>query len=98
MTTHEKRYYNGKKEKVREIPEEFNTCEDAAGFWETHDSTEYDDVLEEVEMEVDIDKRHYLVEIDRDISEVLHRNARKKGVTDSALASSLLREELVKMK
>ena len=83
-----------KKGKVEEIPEEFQTYEEAAEFWDTHDSTEYSDVLEEVEIEVDIQKRHYLVEIDKESSRVLHEKALEQGVPDGVLASKLLQKEL----
>jgi len=62
-----------KRKKVEEIPEDFKTYEKAAEFWDTHDSTKYKDVLEEVKMEVDIRKRHYLVEMDKDVAKVLHK-------------------------
>ncbi len=84
--------------KVEEIPEEFKTYEEAAEFWDTHNSTEYKDVLEEVKMKVDIQKRRYLIEIDEDIAKVLHKNAQRKGIPDSALASEILRKQLVGMK
>lgn len=83
--------------KAEEMPEEFETYEDAAEFWDTHDSTEYDDVLEEVAIEVDIQKRHYLIEMDADSSKVLHENARKQGIPDSVFASELLQKQLVAM-
>ena len=83
--------------KVEEMPEEFETYEDAAEFWDTHDSTEYDDVLEEVVIEVDIQKRHYLIEMDTNSSKVLHENARKQGIPDSVFASELLQKQLVAM-
>ena len=47
--------------KLEKIPEEFKTYEEAADFWDTHDSTDYLDNLEEIEMEVDVQKRHYLL-------------------------------------
>ncbi len=87
-----------RKEKIEEIPEEFKTFEAAAEFWDTHDSSNYDDEFEDVEMEVDIRKRHYLVEIDKEFSWVLHKKAQKHGIPDSVFASKLLQEELVKMK
>jgi len=46
--------------KLKKIPEEFKTYEEAADFWDTHDSTDYLDNLEEIEVEVDIQKKHYL--------------------------------------
>ncbi len=45
--------------KVKQLPEEFKTLEDASEFWDAHDSTEFMEVLEEVDMKVDLQKRHY---------------------------------------
>jgi hypothetical protein len=39
-----------------------------ADFWDIHDSMDYLDNLEEIEMEVDIQKRHYLIEVDMKIA------------------------------
>ena len=36
----------------KKIPEEFKTYEEAAEFWDTHDSTDYLDELEEIEIKV----------------------------------------------
>ena len=77
------------------MPEEFKTYEEAAEFWDTHDSTEYKDVLEEVEVKVDLQKRHYLVELDNNIAKVLQEKARKKGVPANHLASELLQKQLI---
>ena len=67
--------------KLEKIPEEFKTYEEAADFWDTHDSTDYLDNLEEIELEVDIQKRHYLLEVDMQIAEILQESARKKGIS-----------------
>ena len=45
------------------LPEEFDSISDAATFWETHDSADYEDMMEEVEFEVDIKRHMYLVPI-----------------------------------
>ena len=81
-----------------EIPEKFRSYEEAAEFWEIHESTDFQHALEDVDVEVDIQKRHYLVELDEEVSEILHRNAQKRGIPDSAFASHLLRKELVKLR
>ncbi|HYN44809.1 MAG TPA: CopG family antitoxin [Candidatus Limnocylindrales bacterium] len=80
--------------KIEKIPEKFKTYEDAADFWDTHDSTDYLDKLEEIEMEVDIQKKHYLIEVDMEIAEILQENARKKGISVSYLANELLHKQL----
>ena len=80
--------------KPEKIPEEFKTYEEAADFWDTHDSTDYLDMLEEIEMDVDIQKKHYLIEVDMKIAEILQECARKKGVSASSLANELLHKQL----
>lgn len=81
--------------KPEKIPEEFKTYEEAAEFWDTHDSADYLDDLEEVEMEVDIQKKHYLIELDMNTAELLKKSAKKKGVPISFLANELIQKQLV---
>ena len=81
--------------KIKHIPEEFKTYEEAAEFWDTHDSTEYEDALEDVEMHVDIQKRHYLIELDKNVAQLLQKSAMKKGVPPGYLASEILEKRLV---
>ena len=80
--------------KPEKIPEEFKTYEEAADFWDTHDSMDYLDNLEEIEMEIDIQKRHYLIEVDMKIAGILQESARKKGISASSLANELLHKQL----
>ncbi|MBU4077949.1 MAG: BrnA antitoxin family protein [Euryarchaeota archaeon] len=80
--------------KLKKIPEEFKTYEEAADFWDTHDSTDYLNNLEEIEMEVDVQKRHFLLEVDMQIAKRLQESARKKGISASSLANELLYKQL----
>ena len=80
--------------KPEKIPEEFKTYEEAADFWDTHDSTDYLNNLEEIEMEVDVQKRHFLLEVDMQIAKRLQESARKKGISASSLANELLYKQL----
>lgn len=80
--------------KSKKIPDEFNTYEAAAEFWDTHDSTDYLDELEEIEMKVDIQKHHFLIEVEMNTAELLQKNARKKGIPVSFLANELLQKQL----
>lgn len=80
--------------KVKQIPEEFKTYEEAAEFWDTHNSTDYLDLLEEVEIKVDIQKRHYLIELDTGTAKLLQESAKKKGVSVNHLANELLQKQL----
>ncbi|MCK5661131.1 MAG: hypothetical protein KAH86_07200 [Methanosarcinales archaeon] len=44
--------------KSKQIPETFETYDEAAEFWDTHDSTDFMNALEEVDVKVDIKKQH----------------------------------------
>ena len=52
------------------------------------------EVLEEVDMRVDLQKRHYLIELDKNTAETLEGRARRKGVNPNYLASELIHEHL----
>ena len=84
-----------KKKDVDPIPEEFDSYEEAAEFWGTHDTTDYPDAFGTVEVESELRGRRYEVELEEEVIRKLRAQARQKGVTVSRLASDLLREQLV---
>ena len=82
--------------RVDPIPNEFATYEDAAAFWDTHDTTDYPDAFQTVEVEeVALRRRRYEVEIDEDVLRMLQEQARKRDLPISRLASDLLRQQLL---
>jgi predicted DNA binding CopG/RHH family protein len=84
---------NDKQKHVDPIPEEFASYEEAAEFWEKHDTTDYPDSFETVATETEFKRRRYEVEIDEDLMKVLHEQAQKRGVAVSQLVSEMLREK-----
>ncbi len=81
-----------KKKQIDPIPEEFASYEEAAEFWDAHDTTDYPDAFRTVAVKAKFRKRHYEIEIDADVVRALQRLAQQKGVTLSHLASNLLRQ------
>ncbi len=79
---------------IEVCPEEFDSYEEAAKFWDTHDTTDYPDVFRTVDVETTFKGRYYEIEIEADVAEVLQAQAQQKGVTVSNLASDLLRQQL----
>ncbi len=77
------------------IPEEFATYEEAAEFWNTHDTTDYTGDFRTVDVESEFRGRTYEVELEEAVVESLQARARREGVSVSCLASRLLREQLV---
>jgi len=87
-----------KKKRIDPIPEEFASYEEAAEFWDTHDTTDYPEAFRSVEAVVELKARHYEIEIESDLVQALRSRARRKGVSLSNLASDLLRRQLAASK
>ncbi|HGJ66141.1 TPA: ribbon-helix-helix protein, CopG family [bacterium] len=83
------------KRKIEEIPAEFATYEEAGEFWDSHDSMDYADFLEDAEIEFNLHKRHYLIEIKEETAEKLQKIIKEKGISTSEFLEELLEKQLV---
>ncbi len=84
-----------RKKRVDPIPEEFASYEEAAEFWETHDTMDYPDVFRTVEeVETEFRGRYFEIEIAEDVAVALHARAEQLGIPVGELASQLLRQQL----
>lgn len=62
--------------------------------FETHDMGEYVDEAREVEAEIELVRKHHLVELDEDLVEPLDAKARARKVSSVELINAFLREKL----
>lgn len=85
---------NDKRKQVDPIPDEFSSYEEAAEFWDTHDTADYPDSFETVAVQTELKNRRYEVEIDEELMNVLAELAQKRGVAVSELVSGFLREKI----
>jgi predicted HicB family RNase H-like nuclease len=83
-----------KQKQIDPLPEEFASYEEAAEFWDAHDTTDYFDSFEIVVVEAKLRRRRYEVEIDEELMKVLTKQAQKRGVAVSQLVSELLKEKI----
>ena len=83
-----------KKKRIDPIPQEFTSYEQAAEFWDKHDTTHYPDKFRTVKVVSEFRNRHYEIPIDGDVAISLQQSARRAGVPLGRLASELLRKEL----
>ncbi len=73
----------------------FNTIEEEAAFWDTHDVTDYLDESRPAEASIGPELAEKLtLRLDRDDREALRRRARRIGVGPSTLARMWLKERL----
>ena len=83
-----------KKKQVDPLPDEFTSYDEAAEFWDKHDTTDYPGKFRTVKVVSELRNRHYEIPIDRDVAISLQQRARRAGVPPGRLASKLLRKEL----
>jgi len=74
------------------IPERFDSIFEAAKFWDDHDSADYEDVMEDVDFQVDIKRRVYLVPISGAVLDALRKKARAQGLSTETIVNLLLKE------
>lgn len=85
---------NDKQKRTAKTNQDFSSYEEAAKFWENHDTTDFLNEFETVEAEVSLKHRRYEVEIDADLMSQLTQQAHQRGVAVKILVSELLREKL----
>ncbi len=83
-----------KKKQIDPLPEEFANYDEAAEFWDTHDTTDYAHAFRTVRVVTRLRHRHYEIPIEADVVKALEARARKMGVTLGHLASDILRQQL----
>ena len=86
------------RKKLDRIPEEFGSYEEAADFWDKHDSADYVDLLEDVDIDVNLPERHYVIGLDKKTAELLLNKAQERGIKPNRLASELLQKTLTRSK
>jgi predicted HicB family RNase H-like nuclease len=85
---------NDKQKQIDPLPEEFASYEDAAEFWDTHDTTDYSESFETVGVESELKRRRYEVEIDEELMRALTEQAQKRGIGVNQLVSEMLKEKI----
>lgn len=84
---------SSKEKLVDPIPAEFASYEEAANFWDAHDTTDYSDIFEVVPVQADLKRRHFEVEVDEDLIRVLAPRAHERGIAVGRLVNEMLREK-----
>ena len=77
------------------MPESFGSISEASDFWDNHDSTDYDELMESVEFEVDIKQHSYLVPVAGDILNSLREIARDRGISTETFVNLLLQQKIM---
>ena len=76
------------------LPQEFKSYEEAAEFWDTHSITDYEEFLEPIEVDVDIQREHFEIEVDEETFRALRETAQREHKPVKELASEILKRRL----
>ena len=76
------------------LPDEFGSLEEAAEFWDTHSSSDYEEFLEPVDFDVDTQRCHFEIEVDEETFLALREIAKKEREPVKQLASEILKQRL----
>ena len=84
------------KNKRDRIPEQFDSIEEAAQFWDTHDLGEYWKHTKPFKFRIQIKEAPRYVAVEEKIAQKLSRVAKKKGVSTETLVNLWVSEKLSK--
>jgi len=85
---------SAKKKHIDPIPDEFDSYEEAAEFWDKHDTTDYPKAFKTVKVKTELRKRHFEVEIEEELMKELRKRAQKSGVPTRRLVNDMLRRQI----
>ncbi len=74
------------------VPDKFDSLLEAADFWGSHDSADYEDIMEPADFEVNIKRRICMVPVADDILEGLRKKAMYHGLSTETLVNLLLQK------
>ena len=81
------------KRKRDPMPKHFESVEEAADFWDTHDLSDYWDLTQEAHFEVDIQRRVFLTALEPQLAKKLTDVAHRQGISTETLINIWLSEK-----
>lgn len=82
--------------KVKAIPREFKSLEEAAEFWDTHDLSDYWEDTKEVVADLKVPKIPRYVPLEGEIAEVISKISKQRHISFETLVNLWLKEKLLK--
>ncbi|MFN3476567.1 MAG: CopG family antitoxin [Candidatus Methylomirabilales bacterium] len=76
------------------LPENFSSLEEFWAFWDTHSTADYEDLMEDVDVHVDIRSSKIYCAVAKDIIAQVRTQARRQGVSTETLINLWLREKV----
>jgi hypothetical protein len=77
------------------LPQNFNSLEEFWAFWDTHSTADYEDLMEDVNIQVNLGSNKIYYAVAKDLVTQLRNQARKQGVSSQTLINLWLREKML---
>ena len=75
------------------MPDETADIETIIDFWYIHSTADYEDELEDVDFEMDLQEEIYVVRLIPELADIIGRNAKARGVSTETLVNLWLAEK-----
>ena|SRR6185295_18851270 len=82
------------KKKIDPLPDHFNSLEEAGEFWDTHDSTDYEEYMIPVHFDVDLNHSVQEVRVVHELLDEVTKIARRQGLKTETLINVWLQEKV----
>ncbi len=76
------------------LPDDFGSLEEFWAFWDTHSTADYEDLMEDVDVRIDIRSSKVYCAVAKDLLAQLRTRARQQGVSTETLINLWLREKV----
>jgi len=75
------------KQQIEGLPEQFDSMEEAAEFWDVHSLSDYENLQRNVEFDVELKSGKNYFAIDKELSRDIDKLARSEGVLPEILVN-----------
>jgi len=75
------------------MPDETAVIDELISFWDTHSTADYEDEMEDVHFDIDIQEEISVIRLIPELASVIGRKAKARGVTSETLVNLWLVEK-----
>lgn len=77
------------------LPDSFDSLEEAAEFWDTHSTADYEDFMEEAVFDINLrDRKVYYCAIAKDLMAKVREVAQRQGISTQTLVNLWVQERV----
>ncbi len=76
------------------LPKGFSSLEEFWAFWDNHSTADYEDLMKEVDVNIDIDSSKIYCAVAKDLIAQLRAEARQQGISTETLINLWLKEKV----